>query len=121
MTYGDGILSICLLKNIAEPGKKPVKGLEVIESFRFGFDTLGINRYYTALQANQQIEAVVNIPGWHTFNAGKTIAIIADPDGSTENEPQYTVQMAQPMLDEDGLRMTKLSLERLGENYAVES
>lgn len=121
MTYGDGIIAVCRMTNIAAAGKKPVKGLEVLESFCFSYDTLGINRYYTALQANQQIETVVNIPGWRRYDAGKDIAIIADADGSIDGGDQYTVQMVQPMLDEDGLRMTRLSLERLGENYAVMS
>lgn len=119
MTYDDGIVGLYLLTNVQTPGKKPVKGLTHVESFYFGFDTLGINRYYTALQANQQIEAVINIPGWSEINAGKHIAIIADADGGFENATQYTVQMVQPTLDDDGLRITRLSLERIGESYAV--
>lgn len=114
MTFDDGIVTIYELTEKREPGKKPKVEASRIEAFCFGYDTLGINRYYTALQANQQIEAVVNIPGWNTIDSSKHIAAM-------EDGRQYRIQMVQTMLDEDGLRITKLSLERLGENYAVMS
>lgn len=112
MTFDDGIVEIYNVVNTASAGNKPIRGLSLAESFYFGYDTLGINRYYTALQAHQQIEAVINVPGWNTIQV-ETVAII---DGA-----QFKVQMVQPMHDEFGLRITKLSLERLGENYAIVS
>ena len=112
MTFDDGIVRIYTITNTAEDGKKPVKGLTYVESFYFGYDTLGINRYYTALQANQQIESVINISGWNTIAARSSVAVMED--GS-----QFLIQMVQPMLDEDGLRITKLSLERINQNYAI--
>ena len=51
MTFDDGILTIYKIENIGKPGFKPVPGLSKKESFYFGYDTLGITRYYTALQA----------------------------------------------------------------------
>ena len=112
MTFDDGIVKIYEIGNIAARGKEPKEGLVAYESFFFGYDTLGINRYYTALQANQQIEAVINIPGWNQINAANHVAVM-------ENGDQFRVQMVQTMLDEDGLRITKLSLERLVNRYAV--
>ena len=111
MTFDDGILKICRAVNIGEAGMKPVIRLEEKESFYFGYDNLGINRYYTALQARQTIEAVVNIPGWSDISA---LDVCVMEDGR-----QYKLAMIQPTMDENGLRVTKLSLERLGENYAV--
>ena len=112
MTFDDGIVKIYLIGNIAANGKEPKEGLVSYESFYFGFDTLGINRYYTALQANQQIEAVINIPGWNQINAATHVAVM-------EDDSQFRIQMVQPMLDDFGLRITKLSLERLVNQYAV--
>lgn len=113
MTYDDGIVGIYEIANVqTTKGAKPKKGLSLKERYYFGFDTLGLSRYYTALEANQQIAAVINTPGWNDINSGKDIAIMED--GS-----QYTVQLAQKMLDNDNLRMTKLSLERIGEEYVV--
>ena len=110
MTFDDGIVNIYTVANTAAAGDKPVRGLQFLEAFHFGYDTLGINRYYTALQAHQQIEAVINIPGFNAVRV-ESVAVI--------NGEQYTVQMVQHMNDEDGLRFTRLSLERIGENYAV--
>lgn len=109
MTFDDGIITVCNVINGADPGDKPVRMLSPVESFYFGYDTLGITRYYTALQAHQQIEAVVNIPGWNRI-AVESVAVL-------EDGTQYVVRMAQLQTDEDGLRVTKLSLERISQNY----
>ena len=113
MTFDDGILTIYAVKNIGEPGMMPVTGLVEKEKYYYGFDTLGINRYYTALQAQQQIEFVVNIPGWGEISATDICAL---DDGS-----QFRIVMRQPTTDEDGIRITKLSLERMDEKYAVKT
>lgn len=113
MTFDDGIVGIYELTNINQNGEMPRKGLLLKDRFFFGYDVLGLNRIYTALQANQQIEAVINIPGWNnTLNAGKDIAVMED--GS-----QFLIQTVQPQLDEDGLRITKLSLERMTQSYEL--
>lgn len=120
MTFDDGIVGVYEITETIVPGKQPQEGLNLSERFFFSYDTLGINRYYTALQANQEISAVINIPGWNTIQANKNIAIIADADGYIEADtPQYRIVMVQPMTDEYGLRITRLSLERIGDNYAV--
>ena len=113
MTFDDGILTIYRTVNTADPGDKPKIALEEKERFHFGFDTLGIQRYYTAMQAQQMIEAVVNIPGWNDISATDICVL--------ENGCQYKLGMIQPMLDENELRITKLSLERLGEMYAIKA
>lgn len=112
MTFDDGIVRLYTITDQAQPGKKPIKGLTLRESFYFGFETLGINRYYTALQAGDQIESVISIPGWQAISAAQTVAIM-------EDGLEYKVVLAQPTLDEDGLRITRLSLERLGDEYVV--
>lgn len=111
MTFDDGILTIYAVANTAQPGQMPVEGLEEKEKYYYGFDTLGINRYYTALQAQQQIEAVVNIPGWGDIAATDVCAL--------DNDDQFRIVMRQPTLDDNGLRITKLSLERINEKYAI--
>ncbi len=122
MTFDDGIVGVYELTQVKIPGKMPVDGLTLTDRFYFGYETLGINRYYTALQAKQQIEAVVSVPGWNEIKANRHIAIIADPDGNLTAEcDQYRIVMVQLTTDEDGLRITKLSLERIGDNYAVMS
>lgn len=120
MTYDDGIIGVYELTQVKIPGKMPTEGLELKDMFYFGFDALGINRYYTALQANQQIEAVINIPGWNPIRANRHIVIMADEYGNLNSDcVQYRIVMVQPTNDENGLRITRLSLERIGDKYAV--
>ncbi len=111
MTFDDGILIIYSVENIAEPGMMPVEGLVEKEKYYYGFDTLGINRYYTAMQAKQLIESVVNIPGWGEIKATDICAL--------DNGDQFRIAMRQPTFDENGLRITKLSLERIGDQYDI--
>lgn len=112
MTYDDGIVTICTVTNGANTGDMPQKVLsEKLKSY-FSFNTLGIQRYYTALDAKQQIEAVINIPDWQPVQV-HDIAVL-------ESGLQYIIQTVQPGWDNNGLKNTKLSLERLGEKYDYE-
>lgn len=113
MTFDDGILTIYSVENIGEPGMMPVTGLVKKDQYYYGFDTLGINRFYTALQAKQQIESVVNIPGWGDISATDVCAL--------DNGDQFRIVMRQPTIDEDGLRITKLSLERIDDHYEIKT
>lgn len=111
MTFDSGIASVYKVTNTAENGKKPKKGLVLIGQYYFGFQMLGVNRYYTALQAHQQLEAVIAVPGWEPVQVEAVVIL--------ESGLQYTVRMAQHALDENGLQITRLSLERNGESYDV--
>lgn len=111
MTYDDGILSICRVTNSAEPGNKPVIRLEEKEKYYYGYEELGVTRYYQAKNANQQIECVVRIQGWEDV---KVTDICILEDGI-----QYQISMVQPTHDENGLRMMKLTLERVKQEYEV--
>ena len=120
MTFDDGIVGVYKLTQTKVPGKMPVEGLEETERFYFSYDNIGITRYYTALQANQIVDSVICVPGWHEIKANRHIAIIADADGMIdETTTQYRIIMVQPTHDDFGLRITRLSLERIGDGYAV--
>ena len=120
MTFDDGIVGVYELTQRKVPGKMPVEGLDLKEKFYFGHETLGIQRYYTALQAKQEIDSVISVPGWNMIKANRHIAIIADADGVIDGScDQYRIVMVQLTTDEDNLRITRLSLERIGDNYAV--
>lgn len=113
MTFDDGILTVYAVINKADKGEKPVYSLQEKSRHYYGFDTLGFNRYYTALEAKQQIECVVNLPGWHDISVHDICEL--------ENGRQYTIRLSQPSLSEDNLRVTKLTLERLGDEYSFQS
>lgn len=113
MTFDDGILTIYAVENMADPGNKPIYGLKEKSKHYFGYQTKGVMRYYEAKKADSIIESVVNIPGWHDILA-TDICII-------ENGVQYRLSMVQPTLDENNLRVTNLSLERIDENYVIKT
>lgn len=111
MTFDDGILKIYDIRNISEFGMKPVVGLRYRSSHCFGYETVSITRYYTAMQSNNQISDVVHI--WQDREiTAKNICVMED--GS-----QYRCQFVQHMENEDGLRITKITLERLNEEYVI--
>lgn len=105
MTFDDGILKIYRTENVAEAGAMPVEKTMLKSEHYFGFDVLGYSRYYTALQAQQNISLVVNIPDWHDISV---LDLAEMEDGC-----RYIVRMHQPMKDENGLNITKLTLERV--------
>lgn len=113
MTYNDGILTIWQTKNIAPAGAKPKDGL--IQKFKsfFRFDVVGLNRYYTALNANQQIDNVVAVPDWQE--------ILINDICTLEDDNQYVIRTVQHEIASDGLKETRVSLERLVTKYDVAS
>lgn len=111
MTFDDGILTIYTVENQAAPGDKPVYGLNEKMKSYFSYQTLGINRYYTALQADQQISAVVAVPAWDDIRVTDICVL--------EDGTQYTIMMVQAERDDMGLRIMRLSLERVEQNYEL--
>lgn len=112
MTFDDGILGIYQSKNIGEPGCEPVMALVLKDNYYYHQETLGYNRYYTALQAREKISSVLSVPDWGQISA-EDICI-------TEDGRQYRILLSQPAYDENGLKITRITLERLGESYAVQ-
>ena len=113
MTFDDGILTVYNVTNTAQAGDRPRWGWRKYVYLFFGYDRIGVTRLYLAKQAAQEVSAVVNIPGW---NDVKNTDVVLIP------EPQplhYQVADVQPELDENGLRIMKLTLERTGQKYEV--
>ena len=106
MTFDDGVLKIYKVINIAETGMKPKYALKLKSKHCFGFETVGISRYYTALQANVQVSDVV-----HIWKKKKITSIL-------EDGLQYKCAFVQHVMD-DGLKITRITLERLKEDYGI--
>ena len=114
MTFDDGNVKIYRITNIAEPGTKPKEALGEYETHCFGYETVGITRYYEALQADHKISDVITIPDWHDIRPDVQIAVM-------EDYSQHRIRQAQKTYDDDGLKITRLSLERIGDVYAFVS
>lgn len=109
MTFDDGIVQIYDVVNINKPGDIPKKGLRWRAELYFSEESVGITRYYEAIRANQMIERVIAVYRVPV----NTNQIVVFEDGT-----QYLVRMVQHTVDENGIKISRLSLERNGEEYA---
>ena len=112
MNFDDGLLKIYSIKNTAPAGDKPVYGLVYHSGHYFGYETIGITRHYTAMKANSRISELVHILQDRSIN-GTHICIL-------EDGLQYKCSFVQHKRDDTtGLDVTVITLERLGEDYAI--
>lgn len=107
----EGTLRICKLENIAEAGAMPTEKLVVVSYHYYGDRVVGYNRQYAAMGVQQQVDRLVRI--WRDDSVTVKMYAILD-DGN-----QYRIDMVQHMTDEDGLKVTDLTLYRLDDNFDV--
>lgn len=108
MTFDDGILTVYEARNAAQTGKKPVMKLYEKLKSHFGYRTVGYSRFYTAMAAHVQIDAVVTLPNWQDIAPVDIIVIGGE---------QYRISQVQRTWDERNLKITRLTLERMTEAY----
>ena len=111
MTFDDGILTVYRPQNTAGPGDKPVPGLKFIGRHYYSISSLGVTRYYAAMQAGQDVSAVVAVPGWNDIVTNDVIVL---DDGR-----KYGAEMVQPETDEFGLRIMRVTLGVLSVDYQI--
>lgn len=114
-----GILTLCRLENVAEPGGMPRERL--VEGNRHFYEErmVGYGRQYAAMGANEQVDVLARI--WRDSSARIGMyAVLSDYEGQEHGEgDQYRVDNVQHRLDEDGLKVTDLTLSRLDSLYDV--
>lgn len=111
MTFDDGILSIWTSANTASAGDMPTQSLSLKGSYYFAYQTVGFNRYYTAMGFGQQIDTMVAIDLDRSIHSDDIVVI--DGDYSTP----YRISQAQHTKDDDGLWYTRLSLTRINDEF----
>lgn len=111
MTLDDGVVQIYQLKNTAAKGNKPKYQLIEICRDYFGIKTAGSTRFFAAQKANTRIDMLIRTNRLETIGTAGLYAIIFGE--------QYRVVQNQLVVNEDGLKMSDLSLERLEELYDV--
>ncbi len=109
----DGIMSIYNVDNVADPGNKPKQGLKVKEpNLRYEERTVGMSRYWTALQANARVQQVLRA---HRIDTVHTDDVVIPKDGT-----QYKILQVQYPPDIDP-KMMDLSLEKVEVPYDIAS
>ena len=112
MILDSGILTICKVTTEGENGTMPKEHLQQLHSCFYGERTVGFGRYYAAKGADEQIDLLVRIWEDRSERAGMYAVL--------ENGEQNRVDLVQHLLDEDGLRVTDLTLIRREELYDVQ-
>ena len=90
-SFNDGIVRIYDVENTAPPGYKPVEGLSLKYTLRYEEQRLGIQRYYSGMQNQVEIERVIRIP--------RTGGISNQDVAITEDGRQHKIDMVQTVAD----------------------
>lgn len=101
---GDGILTVYTATNTAANGLKPAYTLTEYGRFWYEERRIGYGRQYAARGVNEQIDLLARI--WQ--DRGVRIGMVAEVDGE-----QYQIDNVQHLRDDDGLRITDLTLRRI--------
>ena len=116
MILDDGVVFICTLQNVAEPGKMPTEQLTKYRKFWYGERYVGYNRQYAARGVNENIDMMIRIP----YDRGVRIGMYA----VLGNGEQYRIDLVSQATDFTGyqnerrsLKYTDLTLSRLEHNY----
>ena len=97
-TYNDGSVQIYKLTNTARPGGMPVDGLVLKRTLRYKERTVGITRYYKALQDNALIKYVLRCPR-HRDVSSQDVAIPNDGRQYRIKQVQYPEDVEPPSMD----------------------
>lgn len=111
-TYDDGIVYVCNLSDQAEKGNMPKPVLVTYKRFYFQDMSVSFTRQYAAKGVNELIDRLVRIWADKTVRIGMYAVI---------GEEQYRISNCQQLLNNDGLKVTDLTLVRLGEHYDFDS
>lgn len=122
----DGLVVLCNLKNLAEPGDMPKEVLvpltEDDEPPEWSFEdrAIGYNRQYVAKGVSERIDMLIRI--WRAPARIGMYAVLTDYEGQKNPEgDQYRIDNVQHTLDSDGLKVTDLTLYRLEDLYDISS
>lgn len=110
----EGKVKICSLQNIAAKGRMPMELLVEKSEAYYGERVVGFSRQYAALGVDQRVDKLIRI--WRDEAITVHDYAILDDD----MKEQYRIDNVQHLLDEDGLKVTDLTLYRMEQNYDLQ-
>lgn len=109
--FDSGLVKICTLQNVNENGEMPRFVLqEAFECF-YQERTIGVTRLYAALGANVSIDMLIRI--WENRE------VLTDMYCVMEDGTQFRIASIQHLKNDDGLKVSDLTLERVGAFYDI--
>jgi hypothetical protein len=110
-SFNDGVVQIYTVGNIAQSGNMPKEGLTLkVGPLRYKERTVGMGRFWTAMQAQAQIAQVLRVPQIRSVST-QDIAIPHDGMQYEIKQIQYPEDVEPPVMD--------LSLERVEADYEL--
>ena len=109
-------MNIYKVSDLALPGEMPVEGLVFKNSLNYHERTVGMGRYYAAMQNNIKVDFVIRCPEVRGLSDNSTdilVAILVDGQQYKVVQIQYIEDASPPSMD--------ISLERVGENFALQN
>ena len=103
-TYNDGICNIFEVANIAEPGEMPRNGLKEKVLLRYEERTVGVKRFWTAMQAHARIDVLIRTPQIRSVDI-HDVVILANGEQYEIKQIQYPKDVMPPSMD---LSLTRL-------------
>lgn len=108
--HDSGIISLYNLKNTSQKGSMPKGELQLVYSDYYEERTIGYNRLYAAQGVSQQIDLLARI--WQNKDINTNMYAVIE-------EKQYAVKAVQHLSDENNLKVTDLTLERISNSYVI--
>lgn len=108
----EGILNICILQNTANAGYMPVDKLVTVQTAYYRKRTVGYNRMYAAMGANQSIDMLVRCFNCSVPDYVRELYVYFPDDNSV----QFRVSAIQEIVEEGAIDLT---LERMETLYEV--
>lgn len=107
----DGIVQICRVVDVSEPGYRPVEKLEPIVTLRYENQRVGIQRYFSGMQNQIQVDKVIRVQ--------KALEITNQNVAVTEDGAEYRIDLVQ---DVTGIfpRCVDLTLTRIEQGGTYE-
>ena len=107
----DGTVQICDVVDISEPGYRPVQKLHPKVLLRYENQRVGINRFYSGMQNQIQVDKVIRVP--------KALVITTQDVAVTEGGAEYRIRQVQDVLDVYP-RCLDLTLSRIDQEDAYD-
>ena len=114
--FDAGICTVYSLISSSNNGAMMKEVLKEKTSSYFGLLKLGINRVYLAKKSDEIIELVIKIWQNQTIQPDKDYCIL---DDGIHGSDQFLIRTVQHTEDEDGLKISILSLEKSEKNYEI--
>ena len=109
-SFNDGVVKIYQISDVSSEGDMPKEGLLLKHTLRYAQRTVGLTRYYQALQANVRVKHLVRC---HCVDSVSTQDVAVPADGKQYRiiQIQYPEDVNPPVMD--------LTLEAIEQEYEV--